>query len=286
MAKLDNFSGLTRPQEDLLKKYYCFGSLALLNLNLSRDNFTFHTRVSERQGQQSRASAWLQYKTDLFLLKAKRRNDRLSHYKLEVTPQKFIPNFKAVFECKLEEGKEVDSSANFEYSHEKVKGKLSYLTASKTLRLQGTAGKAENGFGLDTKVNTESWTVSSHVEALWLFKNSARLVLKHVGKDLASIGSFEASYLHAVNNSANIGSKVTSDWQSRKTSLEVGGDFAYDSSTWVKGKVNSDGKLALALTRLVANNLRTSVATEVTVASLLSNNSDSFKLGVRVDFSD
>jgi hypothetical protein len=286
MAKLDNFSGLTRPQEDLLKKYYCFGSLALLNINLARENLTFHTRASERSGQHPRASAWLQYKTDLFLLKAKRRNDRLSHYKLELTPAKLVANLKAVFECKLEEGKEVDSSVNLEYSHEKAKGKVSYLNASKTLRVQGTAGKPETGFGLDTKVSTESWNLTSHVEAFWFFKNSARLVLKHVGKDLKGLGSFEASYLHEVNANANLASKVVNDWQSRKTSIEVGGDFKYDEKTWVKGKVNSDGKIALALTRIVTNNLRTSVASELSAAGLLSNHSDSFKLGFRVDFTD
>ena len=286
MAKLDNFSGLTRPQEDVLKKYYCFGSLALLNINLARENITFHTRASERSGQHPRASAWLQYKTDLFLFKAKRRNDCLSHYKLELTPSKFIANFKAVLECKIEESKEVDASVNFEYSHEKAKGKVSYLNASKTVRVQGTAGKPETGFGLDTKVSTESWSLTSHVEAFWFFKNSARLVLKHVGKNLNALGSFEASYLHAVSENANLASKVVNDWQSRKTSIEVGGDFKYDEKTWVKGKVNSDGNIALALTKIVTNNLRASVATELSAASLLSSHSDSFRLGFRVDLTD
>lgn len=286
MAKLDNFSGLTRPQEDLLKKYYCFGSLALLNINLTQENLTFHTRASERSGQHPRSSAWLQYKNDLFLLKAKRRSDRLSHYKLELTPSKFIQNFKAVFECKLEEGKEVDSSVNFEYSHEKAKGKVSYLNATKTVRVQGTAGKPETGFGLDTKVSTESWNLTNHVEAFWFFKNSARLVLKHVGKDLKGLGSFEVSYLHEVSSKANLASKVATDWHTRKTSIEVGGDLKYDDNTWLKGKVNSEGKIALALTRIVAKNLRTSIATELPAASLLSNHPDRFKLGFRVDFTN
>lgn len=286
MAKLDNFSGLTRPQEDLLKKHYCFGSLALLNLNLGKDNFTFHTRISEKAGGHQRASAWLQFKNDLFLIKGKRRNDQFAHYKLEVTPGKLLPNAKAVFECQIHDYNDVDGTATFEYNHEQFRGKASLLTSSQVLRLQGTFGKPQLGFGFDNKFSIESVSITNHVLAFWYFKNDARLVLKHAGKTFNNFGQFTASYLHAVSSRANIGSLVTADWATRGTYLEVGGDFQYDDKTWVKGKLNSEGSVGLALTRLVANNLRLSVATDLTAASLLSSHGDPFGFGIRIDFSD
>lgn len=286
MAKLDNFSGLTRPQEDLLKKHYCFGSLALLNLNLSKDNFTFHTRISEKAGAHPRASAWLQFKNDFLLIKGKRRNDQFAHYKLELTPSKLIQNVKAVFECNLKGGNDCDGTVTFEYNHDQFRGKASLLTASQLVRLQGTFGKSHLGFGFDNKFSIENVNVTNHVQAFWYFKNNSRLVVKHIGKDLKNFGEFTASYLHAVNSKANIGSFVTADWASRETYIEVGGDYQYDDKTWLKGKVNSEGRIGLALTRLVADNLRVSVATDLSAASLQSNHADEFNLGFRVDFSD
>jgi hypothetical protein len=286
MAKLENFSGLTRPQEDLLKKYYCFGSLALVNVNVVNDKFTFHTRLSERHSENPRASAWLQFKNDFLLVKGKKRNDKFSHYKLELTPSKLLQNVKAMFECKLvADGSPVDATLNVEYNYEKFKTKLSYLTAKNALRLQETFGTGERGLGLDVKLDVESLSVSDHVTAFWWFKNNTRLVLKHVGKSFSTFGDFEVSYLHGVSDVANIASKVVTKWASRITSVEVGGDYKYDENTWLKGKLNSDGRLALAVTRTVTPNLRASVATELAAQSLLAHHSDNYRFGLRFDFS-
>lgn len=286
MAKLETFSNLTRPQEDLLKKYYCFGSLALVNVNVVNDKFTFHTRLSERHSENPRASAWLQFKNDFLLVKGKKRNDKFSHYKLELTPTKLVENVKAMFECKLlPGGGPVDATLNVELNSEKFKGKLSYLTAKHALRLQQTFGTGERGLGLEVKLDTENLSLTDHTSAFWWFKNNSRLVLKHVGKSLTDIGDIEVSYLHGVNELANIASKVVTKWSSRLTTVEVGGDYKYDQNTWLKGKMNSDGRLALAVTRTVTPNLRASVATELTAQSLLAQHAENYRFGVRFDFS-
>ncbi|OMJ66205.1 hypothetical protein SteCoe_37044 [Stentor coeruleus] len=285
MAKLENFTGLTKSQEDLLKKYYCFGSLGLLNFNVANNTFTFHTRIAERKEQVTRASAWLQYKNDLFLLKAKKRNDRFSHYKLELTPSKAIQNFKAIFECKLTgaESKN-DASVAVEYNHEKFKEKITYFNNQNSLRFQITTGKPEYGFGLDAKLKLEDKEFENLTSAFWWAKSGARLVVKHVGKDYKSFGNFEASFFQAISPLANLASKVVTDWNTKATTVEVGGDYKYDDSTFVKGKINSNGNLALALTRTLNNKLRASIATEYKAQSLLAHSNEGYKFGIRFDF--
>lgn len=285
MAKLDNFTGLTKTQEDLLKKYYCFGSLGLLNLNVVNDAFTFHTRVAQRSEQGTRASAWLQYKNDLLLLKAKKRNDKFSHYKLELTPTKVIENLKAIFECKLAAGEgKNDASVALEYSSEKFKEKITYLTHQNAVRLQLTAGKPEVGFGLDAKVKIEGFQVENVTPAFWWFKDGARLVVKHVGNDFKSFGSFEASFFQAISGDTNFGSKVVTNWNSKATTIEVGGDYKYDANTLVKAKINSVGNIGMALTKTLSDKLRVSVATEYKAQSLLAHSNDGYKFGLRFDF--
>ena len=285
MAKLETFSNLTRPQEDLLKKYYCFGSLALLNVNVANDKFTFHTRLSERHGEHPRASAWLQFKNDLFLVKGKKRNDRFSHYKLELTPAKLLQNLKAVFECKiLPDGVSPDASLNVEYNIEKCKSKWTYFTNKNVLRVQNTFGRGDYGLGVEAKADLESLALTDHILAFWWFKDSSRLVAKHAGKSFDKLGEFEVSYLNHVNDSATLASKVTTKWASRTTALEVGGEYKYDENTWLKGKLNSEGKAALALTKTLTSTLRVSAATELTASSLLTQHADTYKFGVRFDF--
>lgn len=285
MAKLETFSNLTRPQEDLLKKYYCFGSLALVNVNIVNDKFTFHTRLSERHAEHPRASAWLQFKNDLFLVKGKKRNDRFSHYKLEVTPAKLSKDLKAVLECKLvPDGSAPDASLNVEYNKERCKSKWTYFTAKHLLRMQNTFGRGDYGLGLEAKADLESLALTDHTVAFWWFKDSSRLVAKHIGKSFETLGDFEVSYLHRVNDSATLASKVTTKWASRSTALEVGGEYKYDESTWLKGKLNSDGKAALALTKTLTSTLRVSAATELAASSLLTQHADTYKFGLRFDF--
>jgi hypothetical protein len=285
MAKLETFSNLTRPQEDLLKKYYCFGSLALLNVNIVNDKFTFHTRLSERHSEHPRASAWLQFKNDLVSVKAKKRNDRFSHYRLEVTPSKLSQYLKAMFECKLlPEGGSTDASLNVEYNHERCKTKWSYLTAKNLVRLQANLGRGDYGLGLEAKLDLDSLAISEHVLAFWWFKGNSRLVTKHLGKAFDQVGDFEVSYLHGVSETATLASKVVTRWASRSTSLEVGGEYKYDGNTLLKGKVNSDGRLALALSKSVTPTLRVSAASELSASSLLTNHADTYKFGLRFDF--
>ena len=287
MAKLENFSGLTKKQEDLLKNHYCFGSVGLLNINVVNKNLTFHTRLSEKTKEHPLASAWIQLKNDLLLIKGKKRNDTSSHYKLEVTPAKLLTDFKAIFECKLLKDGEADPSISAEYNHSQARGKLTYFTNPSSLKAQVTVGKPEFGAGLDVKLQLDTFKFSSYNTALWWFKDETRLVFKHIGKDVNRLahGDFEVSYYQELSSTSHLGSKVITNWKSKATTIEVGGDYQYDANTLLKGKINSDGDIGLALSRKLSENLRASVATQLKSHSLLSHSGDSFKFGVRFDFS-
>lgn len=288
MVKLENFSGLTKKQEDLLKKNYCFGSAGLLNINVVNSNMTFHSRVSEKPNESPRASAWLQFRNDLFLVKGKKRNDKFSYYKLEVTPTEFVKNFKAIFECKLKgsDGTK-DPSISAEYNHEQARGKLTYYTDPSSLRAQVTFGKPEFGAGLDTKFQLDSKTFTSYNAAVWWVKKGSKLVLKHIGtnSETFALGNFEVSYFQKLNKDTHLGSKVVANCESKEMTLEVGGDYKYDANTIMKGKINSVGNIGLAFSRAINERLRATIATEVNSQSLISHSCDGYRLGVRFDFS-
>ena len=287
MVKLENFKDLTIKQENLLKKNYSFGSVGLLNLNIKNNDLTFHSRISEKADKGPLASASLEYKNDFISLKGKKRNDTFSYYKLEVTPNKVIKDFKAVLDCKiLKSDSFVDSSVAVEYKHEKFLGKLAYLTQTNVVNAQVTIGKPEYGVGFDGKLDVGTKQLAGLTTALWWFKKNSRLVFKHIGTnaELFALGNFELSYYQKISPLAHIGSKVSTNWKSKVTEIEVGGDYKFDRNTLIKGKINSEGNIGLSFARSLSSQLKATIATEINTDNLVRHSSKGYKLGVRFDF--
>ena len=110
--------------------------------------------------------------------------------------------------------------------------------------------------------------------------------MKHVGTDQEkiSIGNLEVSYYQKVDDSTNVGSKIVTSLVGKDTKIEVGGDYQLDKDSLVKAKVDSDGNIGLAYSRVVSEELRASVAAEIKAQSLLSQGCDNTKFGVRFDY--
>mmetsp|Transcript_6258 Transcript_6258/g.9285 ORF Transcript_6258/g.9285 Transcript_6258/m.9285 type:complete len:295 (+) Transcript_6258:1391-2275(+) len=292
MVKLESFSGLTQKQEDLLSKYYCFGSLAILTIHTTEDKLTFHSRSALRRPETAQpmlSSAWLQYTQGQALIKAKRRTDGLSHYTLEWTPKDLIPNLKAKAECKVtypHSKTEAEPSATIEYTHKNAKAKVTLADNPTSVKASVTAGAPELGVGVDAKYDFKLGRFSAYNFAMWWNKNSSRLVLKHLGsnKSQYSIGDIQLSYYQRLSSRTTIGTLVSKNWGTRKVSMEVGGEYDYDAKTLLKGKFDSEGKVGLALQRELSPNLKFTVASEVDTKQITASALNEYKLGFRFDF--
>jgi Eukaryotic porin len=286
MAKLESFRGLTEKQENLLKKSYSYGSAGLFSLKINNGDFTYRTRFSERVDHPSLASAWIEYKNNLFSLKGKKANNGDSYYNVTVTPANLLKDLKLVFDCRLNKLEEkVDPSVAVEYKQPQVIGKLSYYTLQNVAQAQITLGKPELGLGFNFKFDVGSRSLKEHNTAVWWFKDASRVVFKYIGKkELLVPERFELSYYQEISSLANLGSKVTTNWSTKATEIEVGGDYKYDESTLLKAKINSFGSIGLALSRTLNPSLKATIATEVNAQSLISHNIKDYKLGVRLDF--
>ena len=285
MATLQSYSSLTKDQEHLLNKRYCFGSQSLLNLNVSKDNFTFHSRIAQFKDQTTLASTWASISSEYFSLKHKRSSDKYAQYKLELIPKRFVDNLKVICDCKLWGGSEhrKDPSVGIEYAHEKATGKVAFHTASSTLAVRLTAGKPEYGVGLKAKADLANPSVTALAAALWWIKGNSSLVVRHTGKGF-QLGSLELSYYQELNPSTRLASRVNTDLKSAATHIEVGGDYKLDESTVAKAKINSGGNIGLAFSRELSKNLTATLATEIKTHSIVEHSDSDYKFGFRFDF--
>ena len=285
MAKLHSYSSLTKNQENLLHKKYCFGSQSLLNLNISKDDFTFHSRIAQKADQTILGSTWAGISSDYFSLKHKRSTDKYSRYKLEITPKQFVQDLKVICDCKLWGGSEPrkDPSVGVEYAHEKATGRVAYHTASSVLAVRLTAGRPEYGVGLKAKADVANVSLTALTAALWWIKGNSSLVVRHTGKGF-QLGSLELSYYQELNPSTRLASRVNTDLKSAATHIEVGGDYKLDESTVAKAKINSGGNIGLAFSRELSKNLTATLATEIKTHSIVEHSDSDYKFGFRFDF--
>lgn len=289
MVKLEAFSGLTKKQEDLLRVNYCFGSLAILTLNTTHEDLTFNFRTSKKSSDNVLASAWLQYKTNQLTFKGKKRNDAFSNYSAEWMPKNYVENVKLKTECKLTSpagARKMESTTSAEYNIETFKGKLAFSYNPMQVKATATMGKPEYGLGLDGKYDIDTQRLHGYNIATWWSQKYRKVVLKHEGvnKEEYALGNLLVSYYQRLNDKAHVGALVKSNWSSKETSLEVGGDYQYDPSTNLKGKIGSTGLVGLAVNRKLNDYWTLGAAVQVDVNSVTSNSINDYKLGFKLDF--
>ncbi|CAG9320013.1 unnamed protein product [Blepharisma stoltei] len=292
MVKLENYTGLTKKQEDLLKKGYCHGSLALLNFNLAQTDFTWHTRASYSKNgtKEPIISSWIQFKQGLASWKAKKRTDGLSHFVFDWTPKDYVANLKLKTECKTQKvGSTPQTEPSFavEYTHPKAIGKLVFLGAPLVVKGSLTLGTPAYGLGLDGKFSTQSQKLTAYNLAAWWFRKHSRLVVKHVGTNTEEIalGNLELSYYHKLSPKVHVATKVTNELKGKATNFEIGGDYKLDDKTLVKAKAGTCGSFALGLARQLSDNLKLTLSTGLDSKAITACDLHDFKFGFRFDYS-
>ncbi|KAI3652563.1 hypothetical protein MP228_001988 [Amoeboaphelidium protococcarum] len=98
-----------------------------------------------------------------------------------------------------------------------------------------------------------------------------------------NFSTFQASYYHRVAADLEIGAKAAWDKKSATSNvnLELGGKYAMDRDTFVKGKVNNQGIVSLGLTQSVRPGLKVSLGGQFDSARLGEN---AHKFGLALTF--
>ena len=285
MDKLNSFDNLTKSQEELLNNNYCFGNLALLKLNIAKENFTFHSRISQAKDQNTLASTWIKLGNEWVTFKHKRSTEKFSQYKLEFLLKDYIKqNLKVICDCQLWGiSAHKDPSVSVEYSNEKMTGKMVYHTDNNEIHLQLTGGKPEYGVGLDCKYEFSTKSLQHFIVAGWWTESNRTLALKLMLNSLNTT-KVNISYYQELNPNARLASFVSTNLSNAVTKIKVGGDYKLDQDTVIKAKINSTGNVGLAFSRKLSSTLSATLATEINTKSLVSHADNDYRLGFRVDF--
>jgi len=291
MAKLESFSGLTRKQEDLLKKNYCFGALAMAYFKVQKPEFCFKARGSQSSGPSKNllvaGSSSIEYKRNTSVFKFKRSTEGVFNYSIEYVPEALAKELKLGAESQLTRPtQKLENSGFLEYCHPNARGKLSISDSPLTLKGALTLGYPEYGLAVDTKFDLNSQKLTTYNAALYWFRKHRKIVVKHLSKnpEILELGDVLVSYYQKLDSKTHIGSSVSFNAHNKTTSVEFGGDYKIDESTKLKGKVATNGIVSVAYQKQLSDSLGITVASQVDAKKVSSNSINDFKFGFRLDF--
>ena len=153
MAKLESYNNLTKNQEDLVKKGFCFGQLFSVSAYCKNSqNLSFKSSFKQLLDSDhqlcSSSSVYFQYKSSDISAKQDFQTNKIYKTTLETTPIAY-PAFKGKLEFEINKllgtTKKIVSG---EYTNNKVKGKLTF-TDEKTIKLNAVTGRNKLGGGFD-----------------------------------------------------------------------------------------------------------------------------------------
>jgi uncharacterized protein YneR len=277
MAKLEAFADLCKPQDDLWKKnFYLEKSLGLAVYSRSGP-LSFKSGFSQGfvgSVPESLATATFQYKTADYLLKEQFFNSGLVKLRGEVIPPK-NPDFKLKAEFELS-AKALKPTFTVEHSSTQDRTKLA-LVGLNEIKASAVVGNSSAGLGVDVAVDVNEAKAVDYSAALWLVKPNWRAVVKQVRtrKMKCPFGDCFLSSFWRKSDDFQLG--VVSGWKGGEIAAEVAASKTLANGAVVKGRVNFNGILGLALRTKVKEGITVVAAAQLDVTQIDSP----FKYGVR-----
>jgi hypothetical protein len=282
---LEAFAVLTKRQEDLLRKSYCYTTPALVTLSAVSGGVLFKARASQRVEGTTVAKASLQYKKDKVTFTPKRKSDGTSAYVLEYAHNSDI---KLKSECKVTRNlveKAYETTLSAEYSQPQYRAKVALVEPELAVKGSATLGNERLGVAVDWKFDVAAQRLVGYGFAHYWLDKQCRVVLKHVGTDKTkfALGDFSLSYFQETSAKSSVAAIVKYNHPKSETFIEFGGAHMLTSDTELRGKVDSNGMLAGSFTRLFNDNLKLTLASQVDVKKIVQTSTSDFKFGVRLD---
>lgn len=279
MAKLESYSNLTKLQEDMWKKNFCFGQELALSLYAKADELSFKSTFTQKTRSRNSCAGWayFQYKAGQFLFKHQAGSSSLQKTTTEFVPDK-LKDLKLKAELENNINEKVDKKTiSAEYTHQKHKTKLAIVNFN-DLKFSTVFGANGLGCGLDLTYDLGKTRLAGYNAAFWYFKDALRGVLKHVStnKEALSRGDLVASVHYTRDCGLQVGSALTV-----KAAGGYGAQVALQKNfdgRILKARVNEAGELAFA----VRTKINPSITVVTAIKSEVFDMGGSFGFGIRL----
>jgi hypothetical protein len=288
MVRLESYSSLTRKQEDLFKKNYCYNSFGLATFSHQTSDLLFKTRVARQFKGPVKFNLSGAFKHGDFTFTPKQKTDGSQLLAFDFTPDK---DNKLRGELKLvtEAGavKTQEPTLSVEHSRDNARVKLA-LTSDLSAKFSGTFGQTDLGFGVDTKVSLNALATPTFNLAGWYNLSRTNSVFKAEGLDLTTrtVSKLSASTYLNISPFVRAGSLITFDIKEKTVSTTFGAEYQLTDKTLLKGKLDNAGTVAVALQQSLSSHVKLGIASQVETAKVVAGSYSDFKFGFRLDFTD
>lgn len=253
MAQLESFSNLTKQSDDILKKNFAFGQTLALSVYSKYDSLSLKANLKQASSNLS-SLAYFQYKGDNILFKQELSS--ISQSKL-AQPGRLRSSFEYTWESRpfIKTKVEFDSASDYQqntYSVEVSKDAYRYklsLVDKPLFKLSGVWGKKDFGAGLDLTYDLGPLRFTNYNAAAWLSNDRWRSVLKHESNNdrAYTLGNLVASVYFRDFHSWAVGVNGKFNPAEKTKELCLASQNQLDKDNLIKGRINLDGRLALAL---------------------------------------
>lgn len=284
MAKLESYSNLSKLQEDLIKKGFCFGQLFALGVYSKTPHgfnvkSSFKQSVNKDQCFENSALIYFNYKTPNLSLKEQLQTNKIAKWTAEYVPPEY-KQVKAKVEVEHDASKNSNKeTASVEYSHDQFKAKLA-VTNDIAVKISGVAAIKQGGIGADLVFDTTSMRFSGYNAAAFWFADKYRVVLKHISTDKTNynLGNIAASVFYNWCPKLKLAGLVT---HQAKKDLEIslGMQFDTDDNKVIKARLDQNATVGVSVRTKLNQYLTLVTATQF---SLCDKDNGHFQFGARI----
>ncbi|CAG9313048.1 unnamed protein product [Blepharisma stoltei] len=291
MAKLESFDRITKLQEDLLEKGYCFNQIAAISLYAKAAD-DLKTKSSIRQIPSDNhipitiGSVYFSYSIPQFLFKQEIFTSKFFKSFVEYTNPKY-PNSTLQFE--LDHNADSHSqkkSISIEQITEKHRTKFS-ITDYPSLNISTVAKHKNFGCGLELALGLRSLRFITYNAALFWSNDRHRIGIKHISTDKKeySLGNLVCSMYYDFKKDLKLGSSFI--YTSEKTvEVKFGCQYRFSPDLIIKTRGDSEGALGIVLRNRINEYLTVVSASQFNVKSLSQNRSPKMDFSFKVKINE
>lgn len=273
MSRAEEFHKLTKPEQDLFKRFYSLENLLTLKASIAQGDLKFQAKAHQLNTYDISALAGIEYQSGGMRILMKKYSNNRAYFLAEYIKTSNSYTLLGCVEHKISSqglNKKSEPGIKVQFSTNKANLQMSLKDNPLVMNIGLTAAANEFIGGLDWKFALHSQKYTEYQAAIAWVKNEYRLVAKHIGKELF-LGTFELSYHLKINPSTILASFIRTAWESKVTEIQLGAQHVYNDHTLLKGKVDSNGKCAFLVKRELNPNTSFIVSAEIDTKDATSN---------------
>ncbi|OMJ75217.1 hypothetical protein SteCoe_25695 [Stentor coeruleus] len=260
MAKLEWYNDLTKFQEDLVKKGFCFGQAFAITTYCKAPSLNLLYKASFKQLLDSEHSSYtasstsFTYNSSPYSYTQTLSTDKSFKNSFSYTPEW---NKSLKFLADLNHSKLQNTSTfklSCEYTSKYIKSHLS-LENLKSVNIQATSQYKQCGLGVDLTINSEHKRLSKYDMGFWWFRDDYRLVIKHLSNSPKQykFGHILGSLYYKVSKDFDLAGQVVYEKLNGGCQSSVAGRLRVDDGKELKGRLDDTGMLGISLRNKVGD---------------------------------